>query len=385
LVGWARSTSADDAEQAAREAYRIWAGAMTDRFEATADPVRRAEADGRDWARVNIVVRDSYLAIGRSADEAMEALRRLNDASRDSAEAVGRALEPIMKAMAEMEADQQRLTDAIQRYGFTFEELGEQFRQTELHKQATELIEDWRVLVGSGINLELVNSRMAGAMNEYLQSALLVGAEVPAAMRPVLQSLADQGLLFDQNGGMIADLGAAGISWAETMTEGFDRVIAKLDQLLTGLIAAGTAVQGLDPALTAPVRANDLTERREARRAELWSQLRGAAPVAHINDAIENALRMEGLYDVPSYAQQGVVTRPTLAMIGDASEPEYVLHESTVARLASGRGRGDIVFNIERVETNDPEQFLDQLKTHVRRNRRNIRADLTKMLVPRTV
>jgi hypothetical protein len=52
---------------------------------------------------------------------------------------------------------------------------------------------------------------------------------------------------------------------------------------------------------------------------------------------------------------------------------------------AQNGGRGDIVFNIERVETNDPEQFLDQLKTHVRRNRRNIRADLTKMLVPRTV
>jgi hypothetical protein len=46
---------------------------------------------------------------------------------------------------------------------------------------------------------------------------------------------------------------------------------------------------------------------------------------------------------LPSFANEGMVSRPTLAMIGDANEPEYVLHKSTVDGLrarASAGGNG---------------------------------------------
>ncbi len=154
----------------------------------------------------------------------------------------------------EQEADAARLEAAIQKYGFSFEEAGAAFQKTKLDEQAKELIEDWRVLVGAGIDLGLVNEKMAGSINEYLQTAIKVGAEVPNAFRPILQKMLEQGTLTDEAGNAITDLEGAGIHFAETMTEGFDRVVAKLDELIGKLQAAGTAIGNLPsvPSLTAP-------------------------------------------------------------------------------------------------------------------------------------
>lgn len=139
-------------------------------------------------------------------------------------------------------ADAARLEEAIRKYGFAFEELGPKFQAQQLHEKAVELIEDWRVLVDSGIDVARVNDRMSGAVNEYLQRALRVGAEVPLAMKPILESFARQGLLVDENGNKITDLGAAGITWSESMREGFDRVVSKLQELLDRLQDAGSAI-----------------------------------------------------------------------------------------------------------------------------------------------
>lgn len=38
---------------------------------------------------------------------------------------------------------------------------------------------------------------------------------------------------------------------------------------------------------------------------------------------------------VPSFANEGIVRMPTLAMVGDAGEPEWILHQSSVAAMAS--------------------------------------------------
>lgn len=153
----------------------------------------------------------------------------------------------------EQEADAQRLTAAISKYGFTFEQAGAAFQKQELDKQAKDLIEDWRVLVGSGIDLTLVNDKMSGAINEYLQTALRVGQEIPNAFRPILQKMLEQGTLTDEAGGAITDMEAAGIHFSETMTQGFDRVVLKLDELIAKLIAAGTAMESLgSPSLSVP-------------------------------------------------------------------------------------------------------------------------------------
>ena len=101
------------------------------------------------------------------------------------------------------------------------------------------------MLVNSGIDVSTVNAKMADSVNEFLKTALAVGAEVPAAMKPVLQSMIDQGTLVDANGNKITDLADSGIKFSETMTEGFDKVVKKLDELIQRLGLAGQAIQNL--------------------------------------------------------------------------------------------------------------------------------------------
>ncbi len=145
----------------------------------------------------------------------------------------------------EAEADQLRLNAAIEKYGFSLEQLGPQLQKSKLDEQAKELIEDWRVLVSAGIDVATVNEKMAESINEYLQTALKVGAEVPAAMKPILEAMAAQGTLVDENGVAITDLGKAGVKFSESMTQGFDRVVRKLDELITKLQATGAAISNI--------------------------------------------------------------------------------------------------------------------------------------------
>jgi hypothetical protein len=145
----------------------------------------------------------------------------------------------------EAEADAARLEAAIERYGFSFEEAGAAFQKLKLDEKAKELIEDWRVLVGAGIDIGVVNEKMSEEINHYLQLALRVGQEIPNAFRPILENMLKQGTLTDEAGNAITDLESTGIHFAETMTEGFDRVVQKLDELIGKLQAAGSAIGNL--------------------------------------------------------------------------------------------------------------------------------------------
>jgi hypothetical protein len=158
----------------------------------------------------------------------------------------------IREFTGDQEADSERLAAAIEKYGIAFEEAGAAFQKQQLDKQAKELVEDWRVLVGSGIDLGVVNEKMSEAINEYLQTAVRVGQEMPAAMRPILQKMLEQGTLTDEAGNAITDMETAGIKFSETMTEGFDRVVKKLDELLTKLGQAGSALAGLPSVPSVP-------------------------------------------------------------------------------------------------------------------------------------
>ena len=190
----------------------------------------------------------SYAEMQREAERlgiTLEKVWKLKSVE-DYQKAIGKAQQQINRFMDEQAADLDRLNKAIDKYGFSFEQLGPTFQQQRLHEQAQELINDWRVLVGSGIDLTVVNDKMSEAINEYLKLALRTGMEVPSAFRPILQSLADQGELYDENGNLLTDLSR--IPFAETMSAGFDRVIAKLQELIDKLQDTGTAIQDLPDA-----------------------------------------------------------------------------------------------------------------------------------------
>lgn len=208
---------------------------------------------GGEHSKVNDL-RDKFIdaagglqALNEKAHEAGTSLDELLAAKKvsDFERAVANLNSKMGQFADEQAADAARLEEAIEKYGFAFEELGPKFQQQKLHEQAVELIEDWRVLVDSGIDVAVVNEKMAESVNEYLQMAIKTGTEVPVAMKPILQSFIDQGLLVDENGTKITDLGATGVTFSETMTQGFDRVVRKLEELIQRIGDTGTAIDDI--------------------------------------------------------------------------------------------------------------------------------------------
>jgi hypothetical protein len=201
----------------------------------TLTATQKLEAGNDAWKQTTIAVRDAYLATGRSEAEAEAAVKRLWDSSKKGAAETQAAIDALNSVLQEQKQDQQDLEAAIQRYGFSIEQLGPAMQKQRLDDQAKQLLNDWRLLVGSGIAVVDVDQRMASSINDYLKLARQTGQEVPASFKPILQTMIDNGTLLDDNGQAVTDMGQLGVTWAESMTAGFDRVVNKLQQLLEGL------------------------------------------------------------------------------------------------------------------------------------------------------
>jgi pyruvate/2-oxoglutarate dehydrogenase complex dihydrolipoamide acyltransferase (E2) component len=128
------------------------------------------------------------------------------------------------------------LKEAVDRYGFSIEELGPKFRQQELDKMAAGLLQDYKLLTASGIDNTLVISKMGPAMNEYVQTALAAGIAVPIAMKPQIDAMIAAGQLLDANGNAYASAEAAGITYAQTMTDMFTQLMDRVGQLVNALL-----------------------------------------------------------------------------------------------------------------------------------------------------
>lgn len=155
-------------------------------------------------------------------------------------------------AAAQEELDaQDRLTAAIQKYGFTIEELGPAFRRQKIDEWASELLQDFTVLKASGIDVDTILRRMGTSISEFVGAAKRSGQEVPEQMRPILERMVELGELVDENGEKIENLD--GIKFGMTLTQNFDRVILKLDELIRKITGDLTNAIENPPTLEVPV------------------------------------------------------------------------------------------------------------------------------------
>jgi hypothetical protein len=190
---------------------------------------QRAEAGGRQWAATTIAVRDAFLATGRSAAEAEQVVLRLWDTKNPAA--YKGAIEEINAAFKLQNDAYAALDEAVKRYGFSIEELGPAMQRQQLDQQAQQLYSDWQLLNSAGIDTVAIATRMSDSVNEYIHNALKMGAEVPAAMKPMLDQMAKQGQLTDLAGNKIENLEDSGIDFSVTMTEGFKMMVESVDKL----------------------------------------------------------------------------------------------------------------------------------------------------------
>lgn len=218
----------------------------------TLDATQRLEAGGVQWKTTTIAVRDAYLAVGRTAAEADVIVKQLWDDKNPARSKA--AIDEINKVLAQQQGQTERLQSAMEKYGFTWEDLGEKARAQKLSDMATELLADFAALTKAGLDHTLVTEKMSGAVNDFVASALRTGTEIPASMRPMLERMIEMGLLTDATGAKLNTL--EGLTFAETLTQGFDRVVGKLDELIEKLKGGvGGAIEDLGKRdVTVPIK-----------------------------------------------------------------------------------------------------------------------------------
>jgi hypothetical protein len=146
--------------------------------------------------------------------------------------ALVRESQDILSAQGE---SQQALNDAVERYGFTIDELGPKWKQQELDKMAAQLLKDYRLLVASGIDVTTVIERMGPAFSQYVDTALAAGVAIPESMRATIDALFQQGKLVHENGEAFTEAEYKSLSFTESMTESLSRATAAIERLVAAL------------------------------------------------------------------------------------------------------------------------------------------------------
>ena len=149
--------------------------------------------------------------------------------------AAAKAIEAINAALKDQDDWLQRLPGVLEKYGIAWEQAGQAVNQARLDEVAKQLIQDFADLSRAGVDVDVITTKMSASVNAYIQDAIRTGTEIPPAMRPLLQKMIDLGVLTDANGDKITDLEGSGITFAQTMTEGFQSVVSAIKELTRAL------------------------------------------------------------------------------------------------------------------------------------------------------
>jgi hypothetical protein len=127
------------------------------------------------------------------------------------------------------------LNDAVSRYGFTIEELGPKFQAQRIDEMAQGLLKDWTLLVGSGIDVANVATRMADSLNELAATSKATGQALPENLRPIYEELLRQGKLVDENGNAYGSLEEAGLSFTQSLTDSMKELVVEIQRMVAAI------------------------------------------------------------------------------------------------------------------------------------------------------
>lgn len=163
---------------------------------------------------------------------------------RNNPDQARKAIDAINQALSGQTDQFARAEAAIERWGFSFEELGTKVQHSRLTELGKSLQQDFEDLMWIGVDTNAVLERMSAATSEFLHKAVATGFEVSASMRPMIEQMFDMGLLTDAAGERLQSLDD--IPFAETFSQSIDRVILKFDELIDKITrGVGGALSGL--------------------------------------------------------------------------------------------------------------------------------------------
>lgn len=182
------------------------------------------------------------------------------------------ALQGINGVIDEQAAKFQKIQSTLDKYGLSWTEAGQEFKQAKLNEVANGLITDFDLLRQAGVDVNHQMKAMGPSLNQFVKDAQAAGVEIPNAMKTVLQTAIDAGELFDADGKKIENLGELGLTFGDTMQTVMSDIktaIGSLELVLRGLAdffgitlpaAAQKGADGVQGALDG-IEAPDLTVR----------------------------------------------------------------------------------------------------------------------------
>jgi hypothetical protein len=145
------------------------------------------------------------------------------------------AIEEVQKALDTQAEAQKTLDDAIQRYGFTINELGPAFAKQKLDEQMAQIYKDWQVLTAAGVDHEAMLTRVGPEVGKLVDQYISAGVEIPSAMKPIIDDLYQHHKLLHANGEEYTEAEYKGISYAQTMSQMFTDLITHVQALVDAI------------------------------------------------------------------------------------------------------------------------------------------------------
>ncbi len=156
----------------------------------------------------------------------------------------------IDSAMAQYGNTVERVDKLLKKYKFTQAEAAPVQNQMHINQGSAELLNDWQMLIGIGVDESVVNKRFADPFSKMLSSAKKTGAELPSAMKPVLEKLLEMGLLTDGAGKKLEELGD--IKFGQTLPESLDALTRMVQNLIDTINGVPVTFPGGQPRPPAP-------------------------------------------------------------------------------------------------------------------------------------
>ena len=269
-----------------------------------------------------------------------------------------------LRALAdEAHVDYQAMQRAAEAYGVELSALGPAFDQARISDAATVIVQDFELMTQEGADVNGVLRGMQDEVQALVTDALTAGVAIPEGMRPILTSLIEQGRLTDANGDKLTDL--SGLTFAEPLAAKFDTLITKLTELIEKIAGRGGVTEAIDH-IPREVEVGVGLRYREHDRPEGFAGVdvesarhgtpfrhhgRGTPAMLHGLERVMTGMEGRGiaaaleriqqglgaiadLSGVRALAKGGLVTRPTLALLGER-EPEVVIPQSQIGRLGT--------------------------------------------------
>ena len=241
--------------------------------------------------------------------------------------------------------------------------LGLSHAQAKLTDEAGRLAAAWDLLTTEGGNTQAAIKGMTDDAQGFVTKALEMGIALPASLQPMIEKMIEQQRLTDLNSEKLTSLSQ--LTFAEPLAAKFDTLITKLTELIEKIAGRGGVTEAIDH-IPREVEVGVGLRYREHDRPEGFAGVdvesarhgtpfrhhgRGTPAMLHGLERVMTGMEGRGiaaaleriqqglgaiadLSGVRALAKGGLVTRPTLALLGER-EPEVVIPQSQIGRLGT--------------------------------------------------